>query len=184
MTTLSIEMVGHGSHHLELNHQGEIEKEEVYLYCNAVWRGQPVRFTISCDRYRHSSGLSEWRCYVREAEQGSYVLHENGNVVRDDTRGGVTETARLRLSEASKGMGHDWLCTNDYYPRSFKAALLAVFRRRIAKFDDYSNTPARLSELARKWADDLGPARVQWIYRCGEAFTTYQRVINNPPKDQ
>lgn len=38
-----------------------ISKEQGYFTVSCVWRGSRVELRVEADRYRHSSGMSEWR---------------------------------------------------------------------------------------------------------------------------
>ena len=64
---VELDRVGSHSVSMGVNYRDQIEKEECFGYFSATWRGEPVRVTVSADRYRHSSGMSAWRIYARDA---------------------------------------------------------------------------------------------------------------------
>ena len=90
------------SHWLATDYErgGEISKEELYpiLDVTGVPRVGQVRATFSVDRYRHTSGWSEWRIYLKDVEPSH----------------GVGDATRKSISEACKPLIEAWLAGPEY----------------------------------------------------------------------
>jgi hypothetical protein len=81
-------------------------KEEVHVYFRSEWRGQPCTVEVSCDRYTHSSGLSEWRAYAAKAYYGEQDASPHGDE--------LTDLARSRVGPPCVAQALAWLDSDDY----------------------------------------------------------------------
>ena len=129
------------SHHVEIdsvNGPG-MQSEEVYGYFTVKTRGGTERdVTVSADRYRHSSGLSDWRIYPRD--------------VRPDD--GVGPSTMREIREASTPMMEKWLASADY--RTSRRQAFATAIKRLIRDVDYSSR--RADDALARFADELAPA--------------------------
>jgi hypothetical protein len=117
----NVKFEGFGFHSVDFKNNFELTSEEVYLYFSATWLGKEVRFVHKADRYRHSSGLSEWRAYVSEG--WSKIDSEYG--WKGDE---LSSTARAALNAASKQYVEDWLIS-EAYRESYRSAVYNAILR-------------------------------------------------------
>ena len=116
----NVKFEGFGFHSVELGHHFELTSEEVYLYFSGQWLGKEVRFIHKADRYRHSSGLSEWRAYVKEG----WVKIESKYV-----RGAeLSRKAFVALDNASKEYVVEWLSSEAYRESYCSAVYNAILK--------------------------------------------------------
>lgn len=102
---------------------------EVYASFSVEWRGETIEGSMIGDRYRHSSGWSDWRLVV------------------SSTRQHVTDTARAAIRDAVRPLVAEWL-ESDEYPVAHRRAY-AVAIGRYLKDERYStDTARRLAEAA------------------------------------
>lgn len=146
----------------------EIDKIEIYLEYLAKWRGNTVRYTVKADRYRHSSGLSEWRYYVLGDSVFSHYLDEaayNG-------RGGeITETARAALDKATEQMVKEYLAALDIAP---------AIARAIYEYGTERYKPAELIRRALvRWGKELPKHMVGALERYAEALEKVEEAKEN-----
>jgi hypothetical protein len=160
-----------GSHSVSTgyNYRDEIEKEECFGYFSATWRGQPVRLTMNADRYRHSSGMSEWRVYCRDAKV----------IEPDDDRNGdwyyhgasVSDTARQRLGEVCQPMMAEWL-ESDGYVTSRRLAFVRMLKRLASDLAKY-NSGSELTRMLDKYRFEISADQFAQLTRAGIAFAAY-----------
>ena len=99
-----------------------IVKEELFPTILTDWRGQPAAVTMESSRYEHSSGMSEWRIFPREARTydtdhapGTFGAH-------------LTDTARRRLGELAEPLVVEYLASPDYRANRHAAVQSALYR--------------------------------------------------------
>jgi hypothetical protein len=140
-----------------------ISKEEVYFYFTAQWRGRPVQVEVSADRYAHSSGISEWRVYARDAR--FYDPERNGG------RGeATTGTARAALGKLCVPIAEEWL-TSDAYTASFQNALAHMVMR---KFDGRYSATRDVQAALVTFKDRLPKPTLQAISDALEAWQAFE----------
>lgn len=121
-----------GSHYVNLgsygSEAGTADKEELYPLFTATWRGQPVRVEMRVDRYKHSSGWSDWRIYAG----GAYNTDTSASSGQPGFRGDpVSDTARSRLGDLCKPLVEEWL-NSPAYKASRAHAFQHAVRRELA----------------------------------------------------
>ena len=166
------ELLSATSHYVTLTRDGELSKEEVYLTFATKWQGKDVLVKMTCDRYRHSSGMSEWRVYASEARSKTDEPHGYGAHVSD--------LAKSRLSAACKPHALRWVDNfNGEYVVSETAAYFHAIKRVAGDLKTYSDTPgdevrtligATLGKLSREQADAL--------LNMADAFDAFSKAYN------
>jgi len=129
-----------------------IDKEELYLTFTTTWRGADVVVQMGADRYRHSSGVSDWRIYPANAIEGSDP-YGRGKA--------LTDTARRRLSEQLTPLVEAFIA-GDEYPVSRARAVVGALVRELAE-RSYSHPPSR---RASEFAIRIDPSVLtggQWV---------------------
>lgn len=175
MSTIKTDEVtfeGSGSHHVALNRGPDNLREEVYLYFFATWRGDPVRVTMSCDRYTVSDSdpdvpdrhLTEWRIFAQDAR----VWDENSG------RGPhVTDLARSRLSDALKPLAAEWLTSDNYVTSEQNAYTRAIGRL----LTDGYNRSDRTRRAKHDYRDKLRDEQAAAITSAIIAYDAYQSAL-------
>lgn len=165
-----------GSHSITIGHDGEREREEVFVYCATEWRGAPVIVTMRADRYRHSSGLSEWRVYASEARSKTNEPYGFG--------AHVTDTARQRLNDACKPLALTWLDSDDYRTSEadalHSAAASAVTYGSHGRGWRYDGT-ALARQILSTYGDKMTAAQVDHIERLTDAADTLAAIADERP---
>ena len=93
-----------------------ISKEQGYFTVSCVWRGSPVELRVEADRYRHSSGWSEWRISMPNS--------------------GLTDTAYAAIRPAIVPFIEQWLGSSALF--AARAEGLYSELRRILRDERYS----------------------------------------------
>ena len=170
-----LERVGSHSVSLGVNYHDEIEKEECFGYFSATWRGEPCRVEVSADRYRHSSGLSEWRVYARAAYSGEDRNRHGADRLAARE---LTDTARHRLGELCVPIMREWLDSDDY-GASRRQAFVRMFKRQASDLSIYAERPSdRLTSLVTKYADEISLKEFDALLEAGYRFDAYVQALN------
>ena len=99
------------SHWIELDYEG-IRKEELYPILTAVIRGAGRSIECSADRYRHSSGMSDWRIYPRDVRPAD----------------GIGEATMREIRQATTPVIADYLASAEYRSSRRRAVYAAIVR--------------------------------------------------------
>lgn len=152
-----------------------IEREEVYLWFLASWRGEPAAVTMQADRYScgtreevAAGRLSPWRIYATEArtksdDPGAFGAH-------------LSDTARHRLSDACKPLVEEYLAGAEY----LETRRAAIGRAVLAGVDDlrlYLSSPT--GDLRRRLEAhraELEPAAAELLERAADAIDAARAV--------
>lgn len=118
---------------------------EVYAPFTVEWRGDTIEGTMIGDRYRHSSGWSDWR------------------IVVSSTRPDVTDTARAAIRDAVRPLAAIWIESDEYGPAHRRAHAAAIAR--YLKDERYSTDTARRL-MATDWP--LEPSDVANLERAAD----------------
>lgn len=161
MATSEAKMTGAGSHSVRFDNRGQLEKEEVFPTFETTWRGAAVTVQMKASRYRHSSGMSEWRIFAE------HTRDEHGNA--------LTPLARGRMSEQLRPLVEAWLTTEEYAASRRQAFANAVQREfydlRPSHHDDIPTHNVR--RLLATHASELSPAVLERFTRAADAFDAY-----------
>lgn len=152
----------------------DVSKEEVYGYFRATWRGVPVVFTMSADRYRHSSGISEWRIYCTDAREIDPALAE-------DVYGrgpAVSDTARQRLGAAARPVVEQWLASADYVT-SRRTAFARALEHEASQLGTHQSTTSRLRTYLETFASELEPADAKRLAAATDAYEAFLEILSN-----
>lgn len=155
------------NHWITVTDNGRVEKEEVTRLFLTEWRGVVVTVRISADRYRHSSGISEWRIYADQARKGTEGYGEH-----------LTDTARRRLSEKFSPLVQEWLNSNDSGDGSYTQSRRRVFTAVIkGKLSDLGRIgPDQFRRLLDNTSTEIPvPARDHFA-RCVDAFVAFKKL--------
>lgn len=160
MTTSEARMTGAGSHSVRFDNRGQLEKEEVFPTFETTWRGAAVTVQMSADRYRHSSGISEWRIYAVNT--------------RDEKGGALTPLARSRMTEQLRPLVYEWLLT-DAYAASRRQAFANALQREFYDLHPYRHDEPthNVRRLLAAHAGELSPAVLERFTRAADAFDAY-----------
>jgi hypothetical protein len=151
---------------------GEIhDKETVDFSYRTEWRGQPVRVDLQADRYRHSSGWSDWRVY---ATNSLYVDADGQNMTF--TAGEVTPTAHARLSDACKPDVYAWLAS-DAYPASRRSAFSVMVENAIREMRPYMSDLGRERKLLDAARPELDEADFDRLGRALDAYEEFAGIL-------
>lgn len=157
-----------GSHHVTLEYGETPSKEECFFYFDTAWRGSPAMVTMSADRYKHSSGWSEWRIYAVDARE----IDEAGNGRRGPD---LTDLARRRLSDQLEPLVEAWLAGPDYAAsraRAFASALeRELWELRYRGTDRIRRTLSALSH-------ELEPAALERLTSAVDAWDVFATIMN------
>lgn len=155
---------------------GEIKRETLTLRVSTEWRGKAATIDIVADRYRHSSGLSDWRVIGTNARED---LGGNG------LGAPLTDTARTRLADAHKHLAHDYLAT-EAYRESLATAMFYAIRGMLRDAGGhpglYSAKPSRDARRAidkAVKAGQLGPETVDKLLSAADALDTYAALVTS-----
>jgi hypothetical protein len=179
------ELVGCGSHYVNAERWNN-EKEEVFLYFNAEWRGQRAAVTMKASRYKARDWgagddgeprnvWTEWNTYCSEARGGYFYVNEQGNTLQE--RGDVlTETARHRLSEGLDAVVREWLASDAYVTSEHRAWFTAIDRI-AGDMRGYGDPPSRDVRLAvERYGDKLTPWAREHFAKLADAYDAYMAV--------
>ena len=166
MTAKNVTMTDQRSHWVRLDHNGDLEKEEIFVTFTADWRGEPCVVRMEANRYRHSSGVSEWRIFATAGKYGN-DLHAYGQKE-------LSDTARARLAAVARPTMQAWIDSDDY-KQSHNLALYAWFKREVGDLKSHSDC-SRLHKLVNANAQALGFAHTTRLKDAIAAFNTFQSL--------
>lgn len=72
-----------------------LQQVETWLEFRAIWRGEPVVFTVLGKRYTHTGGLSPWSWYISGDTVHTYYTEDGRSSAR-----ALSDAARRGLAEA------------------------------------------------------------------------------------
>lgn len=162
MAQYNAQLVGTRSHHVTLDRFGQLDREEVYGDVEAVWRGERVTVKVTANRYRHSSGVSDWRIFIQDARYGD----------GDYGTKSLTDTARSRLREETTGELAGWI-DSECYRSSFGRAL--VYALKLIVREPHYNAPDHLRQAIPKHVEFIGSLNADALFALAdkaEAFAT------------
>lgn len=155
--TIETTMTGARSHSVKLGGPTDetsmsgIDREEVFPTFATDWRGVAVVVQMNANRYRHSSGVSEWRIHVERGIEGTDP-YGRGKAISD--------TARSRLTDRLEPLVLEWLESDDYR-QSKRAAVVHALARELAERTYVQPASARAWEYAGRLASGE-MTREQW----------------------
>lgn len=158
-------------HSVEFDYRQQLDNEQVYLTFETEWRGQPAVVRMQADRYRHSSGISEWRYRVDEAR---------GADTSDGRRGAdLSGTARSRLSDQLRPLVEEWL-GSEAYETSRDEAYFDAVRRMVREARPY---PDPMRDVRKVLLDSvyMTIAQRDRLYRMAEAYEAFTLAYNEAP---
>lgn len=168
-------LVRAGSHSVTISPFSDMGfKEEVFVYFNATWRGQPAAVSMRADRYTHSSGLSEWRVYSSDVKAGAWDPETNWYAEKGDDLSG---TARSRLGDELRPMVMEWLAS-EAYEVSERAAYLSAMRGMLYEARPYTDPTRDLRRVLAKYDGKLSEAQRSYIIRLASAYDAFARIYN------
>lgn len=173
-----------GSHSISIEWDGGVlvvSKEEVFFYFETAWRGTPARVTISADRYRHSSGMSEWRLYASEAREIDPSDPDNRW-----TGAHLTDLARRRLGESCIPQASNWLAGGNTrydngvsYRTSRENAFGYALTRMASDLSSRHDSTATLRRALATFRDELSNETRSRLVRAADAYDTFTAILND-----
>jgi hypothetical protein len=144
--------------HLKLDNRNELEKDEAFFYFQAEWQGKPAFVVMQADRYRHSSGVSEWRVYATDARYGE----------ADNRGAALTDTGKQRLHDAAKPLVLEWLASPEAELAERQAYYGALLR--MANELSHEWDARRLQEAMTVHAAKITPEQALALQNCIFAY--------------
>lgn len=164
-----------GSHSVRIGWQSgqqEVEKEEVFFYFETTWRGRPALVTLSADRYRHSSGMSEWRVYANDAKEHDPERYGGRG---DD----LTDLARRRLGEQLIPVARVWLASESY-AESRQTAFYHALDHMARELSAFSRRDTGdLRKALATFGHELPPDAMRRLFDAADAFERFLEILNS-----
>lgn len=130
------------------NGRRDVSKEELYPIVRATWRGQELNVQLNADRYRHSSGLSEWRVWIYNARR---VLEEESGYAAEVA---LSDVARAKLNEVCRPIVLELLESEDYQ-RARRRALCRAIKYELREAAGHGYGLERIRDTLEHLADEL-----------------------------